>query len=88
MDTTEKTTAASTNTTNGAHRGAQAASTSGRSWRRRLLAFGSMVAIALGGLSMVTPAQADEAGVQQTVLVVQTASPAVVGEGNPSQHEQ
>ncbi len=56
------------------------------SWRRRIAAVGSAAAIALGGLAFVTPAEAQDAGVQRPV-VIQTASPTVAAQAETVQRE-
>lgn len=63
----------------------QKVSAGGPSWRRRLVALGAAAAIGLGGIAFVTPAEAQEAGVQRPVLVaVVPSQPAVSDEGSAS----
>lgn len=59
--------------------GPQEVSVNRHPWRRRFVALGSAAAIALGGMTFVSPAEAQAAGVQRpTLVVVQPSTPTVV----------
>ncbi|MDK9332794.1 MULTISPECIES: hypothetical protein [Propionibacterium] len=53
-------------------------------WRRRFVALGSAAAIALGGMTFVSPAEAQAAGVQRPSLVVVQPSTTTVADSGTS----